>query len=152
MLDNIEQYKSQQLERLRENYTQQVHRIKDNCVQQVEWIRDSYEGQMRHIRDIRDYGTTHLTALRDQYYDQVICRASFRAELQILLDRTRVFVMYREHALTLRSSLRDSLLATRQVVACEITKYVSCRMYKSHVCQQEIYISTISVREGDKIE
>lgn len=71
MLDNIEQYKSQQLERLRENYTQQVHRIKDNCVQQVEWIRDSYEGQMRHIRDIRDYGTTHLTALRDQYYDQV---------------------------------------------------------------------------------
>lgn len=72
MLDNIESYKSQQLERLRENYTQQVHRIKDNCAQQVEWIRESYEGQMRHIRDIRDYGTSHLTALRDQYYEQVI--------------------------------------------------------------------------------
>ncbi|XP_014208588.1 uncharacterized protein LOC106639466 [Copidosoma floridanum] len=71
MLDNIETYKSQQLERLRENYTQQVHRIKDNCAQQVEWIRDSYEGQMQHIRDIRDYGTSHLTTLRDQYYDQV---------------------------------------------------------------------------------
>ncbi|XP_044002741.1 leucine-rich repeat and immunoglobulin-like domain-containing nogo receptor-interacting protein 3 isoform X1 [Aphidius gifuensis] len=71
MLDNIEQYKSLQLERLRENYTQQVHRIKDNCTQQVEWIRDSYEGQMRHIRDIRDYGTSHLTTLRDQYNDQV---------------------------------------------------------------------------------
>lgn len=72
MLDNIENYKSQQLERLRENYTQQVHRIKDNCAQQVEWIRESYEGQMRHIRDIRDYGTSHLTTLRDQYYEQVI--------------------------------------------------------------------------------
>lgn len=83
MLDNIEQYKSQQLERLRENYTQQVHRIKDNCAQQVEWIRDSYEGQMQHIRDIRDYGTSHLTALRDQYYDQVqySVRLFFMAEL-----------------------------------------------------------------------
>ncbi|XP_058807899.1 leucine-rich repeat and immunoglobulin-like domain-containing nogo receptor-interacting protein 3 isoform X2 [Phymastichus coffea] len=71
MLDNIEHYKSMQLERLRENYTQQVQRIKENCAQQVEWIRDSYEGQMQHIRDIRDYGTNHLTTLRDQYYNQV---------------------------------------------------------------------------------
>ncbi|KZC04368.1 PREDICTED: leucine-rich repeat and immunoglobulin-like domain-containing nogo receptor-interacting protein 3 [Dufourea novaeangliae] len=71
MLDSIEQYKSLQLEKLRENYTQQVHRIRENCAQQVEWIRDNYEGQMRHIRDIRDYGTSHLTAIRDQYYDQV---------------------------------------------------------------------------------
>lgn len=95
MLDNIEQYKSQQLERLRENYTQQVHRIKDNCVQQVEWIRESYEGQMRHIRDIRDYGTSHLTALRDQYYDQVI-----RAFPRVLsrLRRSRCDLPYAEQS------------------------------------------------------
>ncbi|XP_053693086.1 uncharacterized protein LOC128741347 [Sabethes cyaneus] len=71
MLDNIEHYKSQQLERLRENYTQQVHRIKENCAQQVEWIQGSYSTQAKHLREIRDIGTHHLTTLRDQYYDQV---------------------------------------------------------------------------------
>lgn len=71
MLDNIEHYKSQQLERLRENYTQQVHRIKDNCAQQVEWIQDGYSTQAKHLREIRDIGTHHITTLRDQYYDQV---------------------------------------------------------------------------------
>uniref|UniRef100_A0A182NTD1 Ig-like domain-containing protein n=1 Tax=Anopheles dirus TaxID=7168 RepID=A0A182NTD1_9DIPT len=71
MLDNIEHYKSQQLERLRDNYTQQVHRIKDNCAQQVDWIQSSYSTQAKHLREIRDIGTHHLTTLRDQYYDQV---------------------------------------------------------------------------------
>uniref|UniRef100_A0A1Q3FU65 Ig-like domain-containing protein n=2 Tax=Culex tarsalis TaxID=7177 RepID=A0A1Q3FU65_CULTA len=71
MLDNIEHYKSQQLERLRENYTQQVHRIKENCQLQVEWIQGSYSTQSKHLREIRDIGTHHLTTLRDQYYDQV---------------------------------------------------------------------------------
>ncbi|XP_052898568.1 uncharacterized protein LOC128305242 [Anopheles moucheti] len=71
MLDNIEHYKSQQLERLRDNYTQQVHRIKDNCAQQVDWIQGSYSTQAKHLREIRDIGTHHLTTLRDQYYDQV---------------------------------------------------------------------------------
>lgn len=117
MLDNIEQYKSQQLERLRENYTQQVHRIKDNCAQQVEWIRDSYEGQMRHIRDIRDYGTSHLTALRDQYYDQVMRRASFRAP-SLLLESS-----LQGTTLALPLVLRD-LVATRKVAAHEVAKYV----------------------------
>uniref|UniRef100_A0A182MC07 Uncharacterized protein n=1 Tax=Anopheles culicifacies TaxID=139723 RepID=A0A182MC07_9DIPT len=70
MLDNIEHYKSQQLERLRDNYTQQVHRIKDNCAQQVDWIQGSYSTQAKHLREIRDIGTHHLTTLRDQYYDQ----------------------------------------------------------------------------------
>lgn len=71
MLDSIETYKSQQLERLRENYTQQVHRIRENCVQQVEWIQSSYTTQAKHIKEFRDIGSNHLTALKDQYYDQV---------------------------------------------------------------------------------
>lgn len=71
MMESIEHYKAQQLERLRDNYTSQVHRIKDNSAQQVEWIRDSYQGQVKHIRDIRDYGTHQFSSLRDQYYDQV---------------------------------------------------------------------------------
>lgn len=68
MLDSIEYYKSQQLERLRENYTQQVHRIKENCAQQVEWIQSSYSNQSKHLRDL---GNQHITTLKDQYYDQV---------------------------------------------------------------------------------
>lgn len=71
MMESIEHYKAQQLEKLRDNYTSQVHRIKDNCTQQVEWIRDSYQGQVKHIRDIRDYGTHQFSSIRDQYYDQV---------------------------------------------------------------------------------
>ncbi|XP_072383143.1 uncharacterized protein [Diabrotica undecimpunctata] len=71
MLDNIEQYKSQQLERLRENYALQVTRIKDNCAQQMEWIQNSYQAQAKHLKDFRDIGTAHLSTLRGQYYDQV---------------------------------------------------------------------------------
>uniref|UniRef100_A0A0A1XBJ4 Carboxypeptidase N subunit 2 n=1 Tax=Zeugodacus cucurbitae TaxID=28588 RepID=A0A0A1XBJ4_ZEUCU len=71
MLDSIECYKSQQLERLRENYAQQVHRIRENCVQQVEWIQSSYTSQAKCLKEFRDMGSTHLTALKDQYYDQV---------------------------------------------------------------------------------
>ncbi|XP_075152144.1 uncharacterized protein LOC142226136 [Haematobia irritans] len=71
MLDSIESYKSQQLERLRENYAQQVHRIRENCTQQVEWIQSSYSSQAKHLKEFRDMGSNHLTALKDQYYDQV---------------------------------------------------------------------------------
>ncbi|XP_037928264.1 uncharacterized protein LOC119662661 [Teleopsis dalmanni] len=71
MLDSIESYKSQQLERLRENYAQQVHRIRENCAQQVEWIQNSYTTQAKHLKEFRDMGSSHLTSLKDQYYDQV---------------------------------------------------------------------------------
>lgn len=71
MLDNIETYKRQQLDKLRENYAVQVHRIKENCSQQMEWIQNSYSSQATHLRNIRDIGTNHLTAMKDQYYDQV---------------------------------------------------------------------------------
>ncbi|XP_045530002.1 immunoglobulin domain and leucine-rich repeat-containing protein 2 isoform X2 [Pieris brassicae] len=71
MLDNIEQYKRLQLEKLRENYAVQVHRIKENCTQQVEWIQSSYSSQAGHLRNFKNIGTNHLTAMKDQYYDQV---------------------------------------------------------------------------------
>ncbi|XP_063537641.1 leucine-rich repeat and immunoglobulin-like domain-containing nogo receptor-interacting protein 2 [Cydia strobilella] len=71
MLDNIEQYKRQQLEKLRENYAVQVHRIKENCTQQMDWIQNSYSSQATHLRNIRDIGSNHLSSMRDQYHDQV---------------------------------------------------------------------------------
>ncbi|VVC94620.1 unnamed protein product [Leptidea sinapis] len=71
MLDNIEQYKRLQLEKLRENYAVQVHRIKENCTQQMDWIQSSYSTQASHLRNIRDIGSNHITSMKDQYHDQV---------------------------------------------------------------------------------
>ena len=71
LLEAIEQYKSQQLERLRENYNGQVTRIRDNCVQQMERIQQGYSGQVKYLRGVRVYGTQQLTTIREQYNDQV---------------------------------------------------------------------------------
>lgn len=71
ILEGVEQYKTQQLDRLRDNYTSQVNRIKDNCNQQMERIRDTYGAQTDRLRDIREYGSHQLGCVRDQYYDQV---------------------------------------------------------------------------------
>lgn len=71
MLESLESYRCQQLERLRENYTSQVQRIKENCIQQMEKLRESYSGQTERLRDICDYGTAHIAGLRDNYYSQV---------------------------------------------------------------------------------
>lgn len=71
MLESVEHYKKQQLERLRENYNLQVQRIKDNGTQQMEWLRESYSSQTERLRDIRDYGTLQIDRMRDQYYEQV---------------------------------------------------------------------------------
>ncbi|KAK8734199.1 hypothetical protein OTU49_006057 [Cherax quadricarinatus] len=71
LLESVEAYKSQQLDRLRENYNGQVVSIKESCYQQMERIRESYSSQGKNLRDLRDYSTQGLTSLRDQYLDQV---------------------------------------------------------------------------------
>lgn len=71
MLESLEQYRCQQLERLRDNYAGQVQRIKDNCVLQMEKLRDSYSGQTERLRDFCDYGTAQIDRIRDNYYMQV---------------------------------------------------------------------------------
>ncbi|XP_075544596.1 uncharacterized protein LOC142578846 isoform X2 [Dermacentor variabilis] len=70
MLESLEQYRCQQLERLRDNYACQVLRIKENCTQQMEKIRESYTGQTDRLRDFCDYGTAQITNMRDNYYSQ----------------------------------------------------------------------------------
>ncbi|XP_076321713.1 uncharacterized protein LOC143231069 [Tachypleus tridentatus] len=71
MLENMEGYRRQQLDRLRDHYSVQAQRIKNNCVQQMEKLRESYSLQSEHIRDICDYGTQHIDRIRDNYYQQV---------------------------------------------------------------------------------
>lgn len=71
MLEGLEHYRCQQLERLRDNYATQVLRIKENCTQQMEKIRESYTGQTDRLRDFCDYGTSQITNIKDNYYSQV---------------------------------------------------------------------------------
>lgn len=71
LLEAIEQYKSQQLDRLRDNYNGQVLRIRENCNQQMDRIQQGYAGQVKYLRGVRDYGTQQLSTIRDQYNDQV---------------------------------------------------------------------------------
>lgn len=70
-IDSIEAYRTQQLEKLRENYNLQSASIRQNCALQMEKVRDNYNGQVQNLRDIRQYGSTQLTAVRDQYYEQM---------------------------------------------------------------------------------
>ncbi|XP_013775323.1 leucine-rich repeat neuronal protein 1-like [Limulus polyphemus] len=71
MLENMEGYRRQQLDRLRDHYSVQVQRIKNNCIQQMEKLREGYSLQTERIRDICDYGTQHIDRIRDNYYQQV---------------------------------------------------------------------------------
>lgn len=71
MLDNIEQCRSQQLNKLQENYSLQVSKIKENYVFQVEKIREGYKDQVESLRTIKRNGTSHLVSLREQYCDQM---------------------------------------------------------------------------------
>ncbi|GBL81447.1 Leucine-rich repeat and immunoglobulin-like domain-containing nogo receptor-interacting protein 1 [Araneus ventricosus] len=71
ILESMEHYKKQQLERLRDNYNGQVQRIKDNCMQQMERLRESYSSQAERLRDIKEYGTLQIDRIRENYYFQV---------------------------------------------------------------------------------
>ncbi|KAF2352526.1 Leucine-rich repeat [Trinorchestia longiramus] len=71
LLESIEAYKSQQLDRLKDNYNYQVVSIKEGCYQQMERLSDSYSQQCRNLQSIKDYSTQQLTTARDQYVEQV---------------------------------------------------------------------------------
>ncbi|CAG0895104.1 unnamed protein product [Darwinula stevensoni] len=71
ILENLEQYRTDQLDWIRQNYNMQAQKVKENCAQQIYRIRESYAGQVKTLRGFRDYGTNQLSSMRDQYYDQV---------------------------------------------------------------------------------
>ncbi|GFT24552.1 leucine-rich repeat and immunoglobulin-like domain-containing nogo receptor-interacting protein 1 [Nephila pilipes] len=71
ILESMEHYKKQQLDRLRDNYNGQVQKIKDNCMLQMERLRESYSSQAERLRDIKEYGTLQIDRIRENYYFQV---------------------------------------------------------------------------------
>ncbi|XP_015908161.2 leucine-rich repeat and immunoglobulin-like domain-containing nogo receptor-interacting protein 3 isoform X1 [Parasteatoda tepidariorum] len=91
ILESMEHYKKQQLDKLRDNYNGQVQRIKDNCMQQMERLRESYSSQAERIRDIKEYGTLQIDRIRDNYYFQVQRVRDYSASQIIRLRENYVF-------------------------------------------------------------
>ncbi|XP_065556941.1 uncharacterized protein LOC136025126 [Artemia franciscana] len=112
MLDSLEQYRSQQLERLRESYHQQVNRVKENCALQAEKVRDTYQHQAQNVRDLRSYGTQHFTVMKDQYSEQMRKLNDYstdrlqRVRTNYLTQRDRISRFSAQQLLRLRESAK----------------------------------------------
>lgn len=91
ILESMEHYKKQQLDRLRDNYNCQVQRIKDNCMQQMERLRESYSSQAERLRDIKEYGTLQIDRIRENYYFQVQRVRDYSASQIIRLRENYIF-------------------------------------------------------------
>ncbi|KFM70553.1 hypothetical protein X975_09457, partial [Stegodyphus mimosarum] len=91
ILESMEHYKKQQLDRLRDNYNVQVQRIKDNCMQQMERLRESYSSQAERLRDIKEYGTLQIDRIRENYYSQVQRVRDYSASQIIRLRENYIF-------------------------------------------------------------
>ncbi|XP_055371026.1 leucine-rich repeat neuronal protein 3 isoform X2 [Condylostylus longicornis] len=112
LLDNIEHYKSQQLEKLKENYKQQVCKIRENCNQQVEWIHSQYNTQTKNIKEIKNIGQHHLVFIRGQYYDQIKRVREYTTgqlnwvQENYIFQRNKIRKFSSHHILRLRESYR----------------------------------------------
>lgn len=71
LLETVESYKSQQLDKLKDNYNSQVVTIKESCYQQMERLSESYSQQCRNLQSIKDYSAQQLNTARDQYVEQI---------------------------------------------------------------------------------
>lgn len=67
MVDSIETYRIQQLEKLRENYQSNSQRIRDNYTMQVERMREHYS----NTRGASQVATESYQSVKDQYFDQL---------------------------------------------------------------------------------
>jgi len=68
VVDSIETYRIQQLEKLRENYTQQSQRIRDNYTMQLQNLRENYTSQ---TKGMRNYSAEGYNNIKEQYCDNI---------------------------------------------------------------------------------
>lgn len=75
LVENMDQYKSAQLARLKENYYSQLNRIRDGYHNQLERIRDNYTSQAVRFKEgasqRREWASNKLDTIRDNYNSQV---------------------------------------------------------------------------------
>jgi len=131
ILESVEQYRAQQLDRLRDNYTSQVQRIRDNCAQQMDRIRDSYSSQSERFKDIREYSSLQITTICDQYSDQVKRVRDYsvqqisRVRENYLLQRNRVRKFSAHQMIKLRENYKLQQLHLNKIL--ENLNMESCR-------------------------
>ncbi|GIX95552.1 leucine-rich repeat and immunoglobulin-like domain-containing nogo receptor-interacting protein 1 [Caerostris darwini] len=136
ILESMEHYKKQQLDRLRDNYNGQVLKIKDNCMQQMERLRESYSSQAERLRDIKEYGTLQIDRIRENYYFQVQRVRDYSASQIVrlrenyLFQRNRIRKFSAHHLYKLRENYKVQQQHLNKIL--ENLNIESCR----NVCQR----------------
>lgn len=136
ILESMEHYKRQQLDRLRGNYNMQVQKIKDNCMQQMERLRESYSSQAETLRDFREYGTLQIDRIRENYYSQVQRVRDYsnsqivRLRENYLYQRNRIRKFSAHHLYKLRENYKVQQQHLNKIL--ENLNIESCR----NVCQR----------------
>lgn len=70
LIKTIEQYKTQQLDRLNQNYNSQVSGIKETFSRQMDHLQESYTSKMQRLKDLSQHSNQQLQQIRDQYNEQ----------------------------------------------------------------------------------
>lgn len=136
ILESMEHYKRQQLDRLRGNYNMQVQKIKDNCMQQMERLRESYSSQAECLRDFKEYGTLQIDRIRENYYSQVQRVRDYstgqivRLRENYLYQRNRIRKFSAHHLYKLRENYKVQQQHLNKIL--ENLNIESCR----NVCQR----------------
>jgi len=133
VVDSIETYRIQQLEKLRENYTQQSQRIRDNYTMQLEKLRDNYTSQ---TKGVRNYSTESYSTVKDQYCDNINRIREYsngqltRCHENYIFQRQRLRKFSAQNYLKIRETGKYTQKTLNRVIESMPTLYVdltSCR-------------------------
>lgn len=129
VVDSIETYRIQQLEKLRENYTQQSQRIRDNYTMQLEKLRENYTSQSKGAND-------GYTSVKDQYCDNINKIREYsngqltRCHENYIFQRQRLRKFSAQNYLKIRETGKYTQKTLNRVIESMPTLYVdltSCR-------------------------
>jgi len=129
VVDSIETYRIQQLEKLRENYTQQSQRIRDNYTMQLEKLRENYTAQTKGAND-------GYTSVKDQYCDNINKIREYsngqltRCHENYIFQRQRLRKFSAQNYLKIRETGKYTQKTLNRVIESMPTLYVdltSCR-------------------------
>lgn len=170
ILESIEHYKKQQLDRLRDNYNFQVQRIKENCMQQMERLRESYSSQAERLRDIRDYGTLQIDRIRENYYSQVQ-RVRDYSTSQIeklrenyLFQRNRIRKFSTHHLYKLRENYKlqqqhlNKILENLNIESCRnVCQRTESAVFEPDITLENVFVPKICLvksfpKDGDSVD
>lgn len=132
LVENIDQYKSAQLSRLKDNYYFQLNRIRDGYHNQLERIRENYSNQALRFRSgasqRKEWASNKLDTIRDNYNSQV----------------TRLKENSAQKLEQLRETYNNQLLKIRDYGSAQMT-----RIHKKYKLQQRHVIKLLETMNFD---